>query len=1531
MFNSHNLAPLVDSPPLVDFVGLAFVLCDQDPLCIVEQQNFDQLVGLLRCWELIEGSKRRQLVDSLCSSLTCLNAWIDKLLSQPPDSVDKDSVVTHRSSFKAYIFFLQWLSSISSREAREGQMASSMSAATSTSSGRGSGRKKKSASEAAGWDWSSQLPKVMKSVSQAMSADLWALFRPARPDDAILARVTQLAAAAFAEPGSAKDPELAASASTVLAVCALRYGQMESVTSTMVELINVYEHTPPLVAELLRHSVTTFNDGRLVGAVVAELSAVDPAEYERQQNATGEKAGVRSVANFIEELAARCPKLLAGQMALLLPHLGGRAWSLRSGIIAAIGHLIAKAFIDVSNESGDQQRLAALRAKQHLLDVLVERTRDQSSFTRKAVLATWAALSEQRAVPLGHWSTVTEIAIGRLEDKSSLVRKEALRLLQALMLHNPFGPSLPVDRFAATLGTHKDMMDQLFPPEEDGMQQVVNVEEEKKKEKEKEEGAAVEEDDEDAMEVDGQDTDTEDEEEKEEEKEEGKEGNVPQQQEEGEEAPSSAPQPKCNPADVGWDGSVEELQALVASLELAVDFARSLTNSMPTTTQLLASSTVSDVQESIAFLLTCKQFEVDGAPEAIRCMLPLIFSRDQAIKDKIVEALDQLYMSGWAGALLTSAQAARALVSLASGASLGELGALEECVKEFITRGKMTPVHVHELWELATRAHAALMSGVAGAQRAQRDLRAALAVLSMAAAARPELFNSQHISAFLQYGFDFKIVADALTTRHACTALTCLEDSFKSGLYDSSLEAVYSALVATVVSSPLTDSSWFSAAESAITALYCLHPAPEHLVSSILKHMARQAFSQSQSGGGATDDAPTTEMMMEAIEDAMMNEDDGGGNDSDDQPSPSAGVRKTAVYLNVCGSQDVQSSSLSRFMFVLGHSGLQHLVYVEKVCKAVRKARNDAEKRMAEDKADRATAAAQKKSKNEEDGSSEEEENSENEEEEEEDINAELGVGSVAADAELDASKEAAEKQLLRSASSVLAPYARLISALCHSSILLSCDTTLRSSILLALTKLMIVDIDFCEANLQLLFTLLQNRSVEPALRSNLIIALGDLALRFPNALEPWTEHVYRPLGDPDSSVRKNALMVLTHLILNDMMKVKGHIAKVAVCLEDEDSRVSALARLFFHELAKKEYKGTSPIYNLLPDILSNLSREPRLNRAGFQSVMQQLLAYIKKDKQGDALTDKLCQRFAATDDPGQWRNIAFCLTQLPISDKGLKRLADGFKLYKHSLQDAEVAAAFAGIVTKAKKGEKKPEVKAIIDDLEAKVAEYVAELAADDEEEGGEKEGAATADQTTESAAQQQEEADQSDSLVAGMSDIKIQGEQSETNRGKMARKKQAAADESDDDASDSENDRESNDDDENVSMQQSHAPSGGRAKRGQVSRQSAADSEDDSMVMDDDEVSIAHNNNNSRSKQIVESVDDEEEEENGVEMEEEQREEGEEKPEASRGGRRKALAAASGSTRPGRATRKAAVVEDEDSEEEGEEYIAAIKAEHV
>jgi hypothetical protein len=77
----------------------------------------------------------------------------------------------------------------------------------------------------------------------------------------------------------------------------------------------------------------------------------------------------------------------------------------------------------------------------------------------------------------------------------------------------------------------------------------------------------------------------------------------------------------------------------------------------------------------------------------------------------------------------------------------------------------------------------------------------------------------------------------------------------------------------------------------------------------------------------------------------------------------------------------------------------------------------------------------------------------------------------------------------------------------------------------------------FSEANLQILFTVAESAPSE-IVRSNCTIALGDLAVRFPNLLEPWTEYIYARLRDAAASVRKNAVLVISHLILNDMMKV---------------------------------------------------------------------------------------------------------------------------------------------------------------------------------------------------------------------------------------------------------------------------------------------------------------------------------------------------------------------------------------------------------
>lgn len=79
-------------------------------------------------------------------------------------------------------------------------------------------------------------------------------------------------------------------------------------------------------------------------------------------------------------------------------------------------------------------------------------------------------------------------------------------------------------------------------------------------------------------------------------------------------------------------------------------------------------------------------------------------------------------------------------------------------------------------------------------------------------------------------------------------------------------------------------------------------------------------------------------------------------------------------------------------------------------------------------------------------------------------------------------------------------------------------DDLVKECAILALCKYMCVSSSFCEQNLQLLFSLLSPHTStcdeeSQRLRANIVIAVGDLAFRFPNLLEPWTKHIYQPLS----------------------------------------------------------------------------------------------------------------------------------------------------------------------------------------------------------------------------------------------------------------------------------------------------------------------------------------------------------------------------------------------------------------------------------
>lgn len=282
-------------------------------------------------------------------------------------------------------------------------------------------------------------------------------------------------------------------------------------------------------------------------------------------------------------------------------------------------------------------------------------------------------------------------------------------------------------------------------------------------------------------------------------------------------------------------------------------------------------------------------------------------------------------------------------------------------------------------------------------------------------------------------------------------------------------------------------------------------------------------------------------------------------------------------------------------------------------------------------------------------------------------------------------------------------------------------DETLQLACSMTLVRTMILSQKLCNENLQLLFTLME-KSPNPKIRSQLILGIGDLVFRFPNALEPWTSHLYFPLRDTKSTaVRMNTIRVLSHLILKEMIKTRGQIYEIALCTIDPDLQISSLAKLFFQELSQRN--NGLVIYNAMPDIISQLSgggggggsakddqeilNARLISEESFKTIVTYLFSFIKRDKQCETLIEKLCHGFRqANISERKCRDLVFCLSKIQLSENGIKKLKETFKWYADKLIYQVVYETFKNTIIK--NARKLPmlrnETKSLIDELEKQI-----------------------------------------------------------------------------------------------------------------------------------------------------------------------------------------------------------------------------------
>jgi condensin complex subunit 1 len=399
---------------------------------------------------------RWSLIQALCQSVKIISSLLnddndsdddetgeeiqqeDEVQNSQQASSRRNNVVSQafRDAFACHLYMLFSMMFFMESEAKIGNKTSTKS------SSRGGGRKNgnNTADSPMEGEDTVQMRAVcadaMLIAANSMGKNRFRLWKRGVADESIVILPCRIAYQML-ESASGVIARKAASGDAALGMIAATVDSSDSMLGTilaaLMDLMHSYEHLATLCAELC----TLVSTNRLAIELIREVGRLDTSG-SRGSDSANKASGIKFVAPFICELAVCRPQLVLANVSHLLQHLETDPYYLRSAILTALGHIIeyiGKALkpndpeasptgaIETETSPGNLEKSRAA-----LLDILQERSRDASSYTRSAVLKSWIRLAHSGSIPVERIPLVTTMAIDRLQDKTVMVRKQSLQV-----------------------------------------------------------------------------------------------------------------------------------------------------------------------------------------------------------------------------------------------------------------------------------------------------------------------------------------------------------------------------------------------------------------------------------------------------------------------------------------------------------------------------------------------------------------------------------------------------------------------------------------------------------------------------------------------------------------------------------------------------------------------------------------------------------------------------------------------------------------------------------------------------------------------------------------------------------------------------------------------------------------------------------------------------------------------------------------------------------------------------------------------
>lgn len=1164
----------------------------------------------------------------------------------------------HKNALKMYMFCIHWLFGLFEKDQQQQQQQQQ---AGSVRSRRGNNTRSRRKAAMSGSEAKERILKVI--VSTLEQEGLGRLWNSSRPEERFVNLFFGVAFTLVENADNMKQKTIREYTLLLIHAALNVSADNSNAVAAVINLVMKQEQAIPFVAELFSfvfqesRSINADNDGgagvsvsgtTFINDVFTEIGKLDGADFQN------DSAGARNLSSFIMQVSDELPQCILANISIIIQHLNNESYNVRSAILHALSRVIHKILVQGGRSDEDSRK-----TRDQLLDIMQERFRDVNAFTRGKNIQCWTYLYENKSIPVKRLESVVELVIQRMTDKGVYVRRAALQFMISLTRGNPYAATLRRTYFLR----QKELVDQKLGELQDEQVRSATSEQESNI-------------------VDGamfasveQET------------------TMPDNNDASDLVQSESTSQLQQLLQIGNPAVSEEAVNLLKYKAYVVGALKIITlieDAIQIAIMLLQSKTNQDVIECIQLFVIAHAAQVEASDEGIKRMMRLIWSREQSVRQAVVDAFSEAYLFGTRmDSPQTCCEVVTKITELVKSCTITELRALEAIIvqctrKDNISKDQEIEVIVRTLWSIYK-----LQDELSQIKEiSEEDSEAAAILLSMIAKSRPELIRKR-FKTMIKFGLGHRGAARECLARYTCDLLASVAGGIGSPIpsqeqldvgsmplrFDPDSTAI-KRIVELIIGDSFTIHSWITFAGPALDSIFSLCTDPIVVSQKIIKYFASRLSIPNP-----------TNVQQEANENSNM-EDDTEEVGSEQQQEQGQRV-------------SISTTSLTKLLFTLGHCSFRELVFVEgqyNEAKLRRQAAIDAQlstpraaKTRKKRKSTRRTVAGKRGRKVVVMASGDEEEN-EMTEEAVDQTAQELGMDASTVDEhELDEEFEQRERNILAEGS-IYHSYAMLVLQVCTDQEQRFMDTMLKKCAILTLCKFMIVSQDFCEKYLRVLFTLLETRVTKhdesnSIIKSNIIVSVGDMTCRFPNTVEPWMHRLYSCVYDQDVRVRKHVLMVLTHLVLNDMTKMKSNVADIVRCIEDDDEEIRNLAKSFFSELACKSSGNNNPIYNLLPEILSRLADDKTLSEESYRNIMQYLLGFITKDRHTEKLVERLCQRFGAIDrDVALWQDIAFCLSMLNINDKCIRRIIDGFKFYQHALVDEEVYETFMQIGNKFSK-----------------------------------------------------------------------------------------------------------------------------------------------------------------------------------------------------------------------------------------------------